>query len=262
MQEAEFQALVAADERHWWYRGRRRVLAAVLDRLDLPPDPAVLDAGCGSGRTLDDLARRGRVSGFDVHPEGVEIARSRGHADVRVARIEEIPHPDGAFDLVTCLDVVEHTPDDVRSLRELRRVTRPGGFLVATVPAYQALWSEHDEANLHYRRYRRPTLRRAAVAAGWEPRTLTYFNSLLLAPAAAVRLAQRLRRARRPEPRSQLEMTPSGLDGALELPLRLEAALLRAGARLPAGLSVLGVFRNPPATGRPRAARTERSLAI
>ena len=81
MQEAEFQALVAADERHWWYRGRRRVLAAVLDRLELPPDARVLDAGCGSGRTLDDLARRGRVAGFDVHPDGVARARARGHEE-------------------------------------------------------------------------------------------------------------------------------------------------------------------------------------
>lgn len=250
MQEAEFQALVAADERHWWYRGRRRVLAAVLDRLALPPGCTILEAGCGSGRTMDDLALRGTVAGFDMHPEGVAMARSRGHADVQVARLEEVPHPDGTFDLITCLDVVEHTPDDVRSLAELRRVARPGGFLVVTVPAYQALWSEHDEANLHYRRYRRPRLRRAAMSAGWEPVAFTYFNSLLLAPAAAVRLAQRRRRrggGRSGPPRSQLHMTPSALDPVLEMPLRLEASLIRRGLRLPAGLSLLGVFRNPGA---------------
>src|SRR3712207_8388940 len=55
---------------------------------------------------------------------GVEAARARGHADVKVAPVEQIPHPDASFDLVTCLDVIEHTPDDVRSLRELRRVAR------------------------------------------------------------------------------------------------------------------------------------------
>jgi SAM-dependent methyltransferase len=245
MQEAEFQALVAADERHWWYRGRRRVLAAMLDRLDLPLDAALLDAGCGSGRTMDDLARRGRVAGFDLHPEGVAMARSRGHGDVAVARLEDIPHPDDSFDLITCLDVVEHTPDDVRSLAELRRVSRPGGLLIATVPAYQALWSEHDEVNLHYRRYRRARLRRAAVDAGWKPVSFTYFNSLLLAPAAAYRFAQRARRRRSGPARSELHVTPSALDRVFELPLRLEAALIRRGVRLPAGLSLLGVFRNP-----------------
>jgi SAM-dependent methyltransferase len=246
MRDAEMQAMLAADERHWWYRGRRRVLAAVLDRLALPPGCAVLDAGCGSGRTLDDLARLGPVSGFDFSPLAVDSARARGHRGVQRGRLEEIPYADSSFDLVTCLDVVEHTPDDVRSLSELRRVTRPGGTLVATVPAYQALWSDHDVANEHVRRYRWGALRDAAETAGWEPVRFTYFNSILLPPAAAVRLAQRLRRRERVGPaRAQLELTPASLDSVLELPMRAEAWLIRLGARLPAGLSLLGVFRNP-----------------
>jgi SAM-dependent methyltransferase len=256
MREAELQALLAADERHWWYRGRRRVLAAVLDRLELPRSCAVLDAGCGSGRTMEDLARLGRVTGFDFSPLAVESARARGHGDVQRARLEEIPHPDDSFDLITCLDVVEHTPDDVRSLSELRRVAKPGGVLVATVPAYQLLWSDHDVANEHVRRYRWGPLRGTAVAAGWEPVRFTYFNSILLPPAAAVRLAQRLRRRpRAAPPRSQLHLTPSSLDPLLELPMRMEAWLIRRGARLPAGLSLLGVFCNPQAAeGRREAA--------
>jgi SAM-dependent methyltransferase len=261
MLESEFQALVAADERHWWYRGRRRVLAAVLDRLELPPGCAVLDAGCGSGRTMDDLALRGRVAGFDLNPLGVEMARARGHADVEVARLEQIPHPDDSFDLITCLDVVEHTPDDVRSLAELRRVARPGAILLTTVPAYEALWSEHDDANLHYRRYRRPALRRAALGAGWEPLAFTYFNSLTLLPAAAVRLAQRLRRRPASGPaHSQLHMTPSALDPLLELPLRAEAALIRRGVRLPVGLSLLGVFRKAAAAPAAQPGAVARSV--
>jgi SAM-dependent methyltransferase len=246
MREAELQAMLAADERHWWYRGRRRVLAAVLDRLELPQGCAVLDAGCGSGRTMDDLARFGPVAGFDFSPLAVESARARGHRDVQRGRLEEIPHADHSFDLITCLDVVEHTTDDVRSLSELRRVARPGAVLVATVPAYQALWSDHDVANEHVRRYRWGGLRGASVAAGWEPVRFTYFNSMLLPPAAAVRLAQRLRRRPRvAPPRSQLHLTPSSLDPVLELPMRAEAWLIRRGVRLPAGLSLLGVFRNP-----------------
>jgi len=245
MQTDEFQVLLAADERHWWYRGRRRVIRAQLERLALPAGGAVLDAGCGSGRTMDELRRYGTVSGFDLNEKGVEAARARGHRDVQVARLEEIPHADASFDLITCLDVIEHTPDDVRSLRALRRVARPEARLLVTVPAYQFLWSSHDVANQHHRRYRKRGLLEAARAAGWEPVTWSYFNSILLAPAAAVRLVQRLRRGRPAPTRSQLEMTPSGLDGVLELPLRLEAALVGRGVRLPAGLSLMAVFRNP-----------------
>ena len=154
-----------------------------------------------------------------------------------------MPHEDAAFDLVTCLDVVEHMPDDVATFTELFRVTRPGGFLVVTVPAYQLLWSSHDVANQHYRRYRLSTLAAAAEQAGWRLERRTYFNSLLLPPAALVRLVRRSRT--RAEERSDLTLTPGWLNPLLELPLRIEAAVIRAGIRLPAGLSLLAVFAKP-----------------
>jgi SAM-dependent methyltransferase len=247
MTHDELHAMLASDEEHWWYRGRRRVLRAELDRLPLESGARLLDAGCGSGRTMDELARYGRVSGIDLSAEAVAAARRRGHGDVRVAHVESLPFADGIFDVVTCLDVVEHTPDDRATLAELLRVTRPGGLLVVTVPAYQALWSRHDEVNRHFRRYDSASLRAAARSAGWEVVTDTHFNSLLLVPAAAVRLAQRHRRAHAP---SDLDATPSALNGILELPLRLESRLIAAGTRLPAGLSLLSVLRRPAAVSR------------
>ncbi|MCZ4491646.1 MAG: hypothetical protein JWP53_577 [Conexibacter sp.] len=240
MTQDELQTMLSSDERHWWYRGRRRVLRAQLDRLPLAPGARLLDAGCGSGRTLDELVRYGRVSGIDLSPQAVAAAQRRGHQDVRVGRVEQLPFADGTFDVVTCLDVIEHTPDDRASLAELRRVVRPGGLLLATVPAYQGLWSWHDEVNLHFRRYDSASLRAAAREAGWEVVGDTHFNSLLLAPAAAVRLAQRRRRR---HAHSDLDLTPPRLNGLLELPLRLEARLVAAGTRLPAGLSLLAVLR-------------------
>ena len=245
MQTDEFQALVGYDEHHWWYAGRRRVLHAAVGKLALPAGADVLDAGCGSGRTMDELRRYGTVHGFDLNPLGVEYARGRGHGGVQVARVEEIPYPDAHFDLVTCLDVIEHTPDDVVSLRELRRVVRPGGWLVVTVPAYQLLWSSHDVANQHYRRYRRSQLRGTGAAAGWAPGAWTYFNSLLFLPGAAVRVGERLRRPHKRRGRPNVALTPRALDGLLEWPMRAEAALIRRGLRLPVGMSLLMVFRRP-----------------
>lgn len=245
MTHDELRAMLASDERHWWYRGRRRVVRAELERLPLPRDARLLDAGCGSGRTLDELARFGRVCGVDLSAEAVETARRRGYDDVQVARVEALPFADATFDVVTCLDVIEHTPDDRATLAELRRVTRPGGLLLVTVPAYQALWSQHDEVNRHFRRYDRASLRAASRAGGWDVVDDTHFNGLLLAPAAAVRLSQRHRHVHR---RSDLELTPPVLNGVLELPLRLESRLLAAGTRLPAGLSLLAVLRRPAVT--------------
>jgi len=246
MDQRELKALLELDDHHWWYRGRRRVIRSELDRLPLPAGPRLLDAGCGSGRTLKELRDYGEVYGIELDAGAAELARSRGHGEVRTGRLEQLPWEDGFFDLITCLDVIEHTPDDRLALQELRRVCKRGGFLVVTVPAYQALWSMHDVVNHHYRRYTRDALQRAATGAGWRVRRMSSFNTLLLGPAAAFRLAQR-RQLRRPPPdyTSELRLGPAWLNTVLERPLRIEARWLARGGRLPAGLSLIAVLDNP-----------------
>jgi SAM-dependent methyltransferase len=236
--------MLAAAESHWWYRGRRRIVRAELDALKMTPGSRLLDAGCGSGHTLDLLSAYGDSVGIDPDDESVARTVARGHRAL-VAALPSLPFEDGAFTATTCLDVLEHIEDDHAALAELRRVTAPGGALLVTVPAYEALWSSHDVANEHVRRYRARTLRALAGRVGVGVERLTYFNSLLLPAAAAVRLAERARR-HAPARSSHLALTPPSLNTALELPLRVEAALLRTGARLPAGLSLLAVLRRDP----------------
>ena len=237
------KSMLDLDDRHWWYRGRRRIIRSELDRLPLPPHASVLDAGCGSGRTLIELAVYGDVQGIELDPGAAEVARGRGVGEVRIGRLEELPWDADTFDLITCLDVIEHTPDDRATLTELRRVARPGGWLLVTVPAYQALWSQHDEDNHHFRRYSRRMLQTAVQDSGWIMRRLTSFNSLLLAPAAAVRLAQRWRTST--DYKSDLELGAAWLNSVLERPLQLEAGWLSRGRTLPAGLSLLAVLEKP-----------------
>jgi SAM-dependent methyltransferase len=244
MDQVLMRTMLDVDEHHWWYRGRRRIIRSELDRLPLPPGALVLDAGCGSGRTLEELEHYGEVHGIELDPEAAEVARSRGVGEVEIGRLEELPWEDTRFDLITCLDVIEHTPDDRVTLTELRRVCKPGGWLLVTVPAYQALWSLHDDANHHFRRYNRPTLRAAADEAGWQLRRMTSFNSLLLAPAAAVRVIQR--RASSSEYTPDIRLGPAWLNALLERPLRMEARWLASGRTLPAGLSLMALMQNQP----------------
>ena len=116
--------MLAVDEQHWWYRGRRRIIRSELEKLPLPAAAQVLDAGCGSGRTLQELASFGTVRGLELDPDAAEVAKARGNGEIHVGRLEELPWADETFDLITCLDVIEHTPDDRVTLCELRRVTK------------------------------------------------------------------------------------------------------------------------------------------
>jgi SAM-dependent methyltransferase len=238
------KATLEVDDHHWWYRGRRRIIRAELDRLPLGPRARVLDAGCGSGRTLEELVDYGDAAGIELDGDAAELARMRGIGEVQVGTLEQLPWPSETFDLITCLDVIEHIADDRAALAELRRVCRPGGFALVTVPAYQALWSLHDEANHHHRRYSRRALRNAADDSGWTVVRMSSFNTVLLAPAAIIRLGQRQFGTGNGYT-NDLDLGPKWLNDVLEQPLRLEAGWLRHGRTLPAGLSLLAVLRKP-----------------
>ena len=230
------------EDSHWWYRGRRTVIDRVLDRMGLPDRARILDAGCGSGRNMIELARHGTVTGVELSPPSVEIARRRATGEVIEGSILEMPFAADSFDLAVSLDVIEHLQDDLAALKELRRVVAPGGRLLVTVPAYQWLWSGHDEINHHHRRYTRRSLLAVAQQAGWECARTTYFNSLLLPVAILLRALDPLS-SKTTESSLDLWVPPRPANWLLERPLALEGAVIGRGGRIPAGLSLLTVFR-------------------
>ena len=236
MDDWRYRELYELEDRHWWFRGRRAVIRALLARAGIERAPRMLDAGCGTGRNLVEFGHLGEAEGVDMSAEAVAFCRRRGLDGVRQAPVEELPFEDGRFDLTLATDVIEHLDDDQRALRELRRAARPGGRLVVTVPAYGWLWSQHDESMHHRRRYTQRRLSHALRASGWEPQVRTYFFTALLPAVAAVRLLRRLRPGE--APRSDMTLAPRALGRLLELPSTGEAKLIERGVRLPAGVSV------------------------
>jgi SAM-dependent methyltransferase len=230
-----------AEDRHWWYRGRRTVLDSAISALNLPEGARILDAGCGSGRNMVELSRFGTVTGIELADASIELARQRNAGEVVAGSVLEMPFADDSFDFAVSLDVIEHLEDDLSALRELRRTIAPGGSLLITVPAYQWLWSGHDVINHHHRRYTRRSLQRVAEQAGWQQTRTTYFNSLLLPIAVVLRLLDRFNN-KPSESSLDLWVPPEPLNWMLERPLAMEAAMIARGGRIPAGLSLLSVF--------------------
>lgn len=192
MSDETFEAMAKLEEQHWWFEGKRRLVVQELRReLGMrAPGGLALDVGCGTGRTLAALAA------LDYRPVGTDLSvTALGHAQEALpptaalvrAVAEQLPLPPGSVDCLVSLDVVEHLDDDVRALREYRRVLCPDGVLIVAVPAYQWAWSDHDVQLGHRRRYTRTEIAGAAIEAGLDVRRVTHFHSWLVPPAMLLR---------------------------------------------------------------------------
>jgi SAM-dependent methyltransferase len=194
MERIVYDRMAELDSRHWWYRARRDILARLIERkLTLPPSARILEIGCGTGHNLPMLGRFGQVDGIEIDDEARSIASRRLGRPVGFAPLPELPGvPDANYDLVALLDVIEHIEDDETSLRSVARKLKPGGKILITVPAHPWMWSAHDEANHHYRRYTRKGLEALIRRSGLMVELISYFNSLLFPLAATARFAGRL----------------------------------------------------------------------
>ena len=212
---------------YWWYRARSELLHAALgEHLGRPS--LVLDVGSADGPSVGWMRTEGRRVAVDLDPRG--LAPGEGVC----ASALSLPFADGTFDLVGAFDVVEHCDPEAQALAELRRVLRPGGRLLLSVPAYQWAWTDHDVRAGHHRRYTRPRLRRAVESAGFTVDRATYGFAGVFPMFAAERLLRRVRGGSADEGLPQVSPT---LDRVLTGLSRAESRVLRR-RDLPFGSSV------------------------
>jgi len=177
MDAAEVSKLAELEDRHWWYRERRWLLSQELRRLDRAG--VAIDIGAAGGGNTRLLKEAGWSElAVEYGQQGAEVAHTRGLRAIR-GDGTALPLGDGTIDLAVAFDVLEHIPADSAAAAELFRVLRPGGTLLVAVPADMALWSAHDEAVDHVRRYSRETLRAVVADAGFAIEELRSWNVLL-----------------------------------------------------------------------------------
>jgi SAM-dependent methyltransferase len=221
-------------QRHWWWRAREAVLLREIER-HAPGGgwQTILDVGCGDGLFFDRLRRFGEPWGVEVDASLVpEDSPHRGR--IHVGGFDETFRAPGPVGLVVMLDVLEHLHQPVAALRHARSLLAPDGMILITVPAFQMLWTRHDDYNQHVVRYTRTTLERTIRAAGLAPRSSRYLFHWLFPAKLVVRAAERLRAGEA----APAEVPPEPINRALYYACRLEQRAL-GWARLPFGTSVL-----------------------
>src|SRR5215469_339410 len=177
MEAAELRTLVEVEDRHWWYAERRKLLAKELRRLPAPG--RALDIGAaGGGNTRVLLSHGWQPMALEFAPTAAQIARERG-IDVIRADARELPVRTESMDLVTAFDILEHIEEDYLAAAEICRVLRHGGTALIAVPADMALWSAHDVAVDHVRRYDRESLTSVLLKGGLVIEDIWSWNVLL-----------------------------------------------------------------------------------
>lgn len=193
MEPDTYQLMRQIEDEHWWFVARRKIIGALLNRLQLPGHAEILEVGCGTGGNIAFLKNFGSVTCVELDKTAAEMARDRNLAPVLHGKLpDELPEFPRKFDVVTLLDVIEHVKEDGASLQTLSSMLNPRGRIVVTVPAFNFLWSQHDDENHHQRRYRRRDLVNLAHQCGLSLDYISYFNFWLFPLVAGVRLFRKI----------------------------------------------------------------------
>jgi SAM-dependent methyltransferase len=240
MDRAVYLRMDASEADHWWFVARRKIIARVLQGVAAGrPRLSLLEAGCGTGGNLSLLARYGRLDAFEYDKEARALAAAKSGLPIAAGALpDDLPFAGARYDIIGLFDVLEHVEQDAAALAALANRLNPGGAIVLTVPAFPALWSPHDVAHHHHRRYTRASLAEAAARAGLVVEQSFYFNSLLLPLAAGVRALKRLSG----NSSADDARPPAPLNWLLGTIFASERHLV-GRVRLPAGLSLAAVLR-------------------
>ena len=232
----EYRKLAEVEDRMWYFHALNRRFVHWTEALGGGGPLRVLDAGCGTGgliRRMQAAHPEWRCTGLDFMPLACELARQRTGVEIVQGSVLDLPFGDAVFDAVVSADVICQVEDGIRAVRELARVTRPGGVVLVNVPAYRWLWSYHDDQCQTKKRYTRRELVEVFGWAGLQVEQASYANLPVLPLIAARRKLWPV-----PSGGSDVRLYPAAIERTFAALAALEFAWQRRGMNSPAGSSV------------------------
>lgn len=226
------------EERNWWFTARRHMVTRLIKKNGIPPDAKILEIGCAGGPLIRLLTEAGytNIYGIDVSEDAIAMCVRREIHNVQVMDGGKTDFSDGEFDLIIASDVLEHIEHDDQALADWYRILKPSGKIILFVPAFGFLWSGHDVANRHFRRYTKSMLLGRLKEARFRINRFSYWNFLLFFPTFTMRGISRLLN-KHPEPKDQMYDVPPIVNGSLTALLKAENTFL-GYADFPVGVSL------------------------
>lgn len=231
------------ERNNWWFLARRNILKSQIDKvIQSSGKLKILNIGIATGASSEWLSGFGEVTSIEYDKEVCEFVRNELGLEVINGSITDLPFENNTFDLVCAFDVIEHVEDDEKAVLEMKRVCKEQGHLFITVPAFMHLWSEHDEINLHHRRYTLPGLSALTLKCGLENiKFKSYFNTFLYLPIYSMRFGSVLNKKKKEgQPKSDFsKIKIPFLEKIFYLIFNSENILLKKGKKLPFGVSIM-----------------------
>lgn len=198
MKKYLYNDLYSLEDTHWWHKAKRSLVVFFIERYvsknrsySKEQGLKLLDAGCGTGKNIEEFSKFGTTWGIDFAEEAINFCKKRGLKNITRGSLERLPFMKNFFDCITALDVLEHV-DDKRALKEINRTLKKSGILVLTIPAYPFLWSRWDEVLHHKRRYTKYTISQVLKKNGFRILKISYCYSFLFIPVFITRSIKNL----------------------------------------------------------------------
>ena len=240
MEREEYQANYELEKSYWWFVSRRELIMDILDELTVNKSSVlILDAGCGTGTNALTFSKYGPVIAFDLSGHALRFSSMNHVPNLCQGSMGSLPFQDHSFDLILALDVIEHVDDDLAVLTEYRRVLKNDGQIVITVPAHRFLWSEHDEALHHRRRYSGFELRNKLAASGFNVKRFSSFILFLFLPIVVLRIWNGIFKKSITN-KVKYIILPPFINRAIIILMRVERLLFR-WINIPFGVSLLAI---------------------
>jgi len=180
MKEIVYHTNYQLEDSYWWFLARREIIGRTIKKtIEIKPDEYILDVGCGTCGMAEFLSKDFNIVAIDTSELALEYCKKRGLENAFQSTLENFPRNKYKIKAITILDVIEHIQNDGEIVLQLYETLPVDGYLIVSVPAYQFLWSFHDEVHKHFRRYTLKSLRSLIKSAGFQVEFATYFNTFL-----------------------------------------------------------------------------------